>query len=149
MSSVIYYYILAFGGIILVGIIGKRAGWFQMVSTTNKLLKDQNTELRNANELLKEQISQLKEQHDLETKEWTEKYHDATLQIAELRGKISTTIDIPLVKIDKSLRILAKVGRDNTITNKTNSEINQKILDRLEKTAIIAAKDRPKLTHPS
>jgi hypothetical protein len=116
-KSTLIYLLLGTGTFIFIAFVGKRAGWFQLISGTNKLLREQNQELKNTNQLLRDQISTNKEEHDRERKDWSDKYHKSQEQIAELKGKIDQTINIPLVNISKSLEQL--------------SDTNSKILEKL------------------
>ena len=71
---------------------------------------------------------ELKNQNVVEVKEWAEKFHNAKNEIAELRGKIEATINLPLIHIDGTLKKLAEDSQANLRYNKINSETNQKVL---------------------
>jgi len=98
----------------IVGIAG--FGWVKILKETNSLLKDQNDELRIANK-------ELQAQHGENSK-----------ALASLQGQIDVLKSIPLVNIDTTLKQLAKFNENLAITNK-------KILDRLDRDAVILARD--------
>lgn len=135
MTSTWIYILLSCGGIIFIAFVAKRAGWFELINSTNKLLREQNTVLRDANLLLKQQLKDQETHHEAEKAEWEDKYHENKELIAKLEGRLDQTINIPLVEIDKSLRELAKA-------NMLNAETSQKVLDILVKSAEILAKEK-------
>lgn len=139
-SSNILYIILVIGGILIVGLIGKRAGWFKIISGTNQLLREQNQELRNQNIFLKGQLENDKHQHNLDKKDWAVRHSESLTEIAKLQGKVDTLTAIPLKAIDESLKELLKSTKDNV-------ESNKGILEQLKSTAHIAAEDRDVLTN--
>ena len=135
MTSTWIYILLSCGGIIFIAFVAKRAGWFELINGTNKLLREQNTVLRDANLLLKQQLKDHETHYEAEKAEWEDKYHENKELIAKLEGRLDQTINIPLVEIDKSLRELAKA-------NMLNAETSQKVLDVLVKSAEIVAKEK-------
>jgi hypothetical protein len=135
MTSTWIYILLSCGGIIFIAFVAKRAGWFELINGTNKLLREQNTVLRDANLLLKQQLKDQEKHHEAEKAEWEDKYHENKELIAKLEGRLDQTINIPLVEIDKSLHELAKA-------NMLNAETSQKVLDVLVKSAEIVAKEK-------
>ena len=129
-------------GLVFISFVGKRAGWFKIIGSTNALLKSNIAELERQNALLKEQLAQEKEQHEeqiktiedeheAEKKEWTEKYTASIERSAKLEGKLDIIANIPLQDIDKSLKSLTEVSRDNADSNKA-------ILEQLKASADVA-----------
>lgn len=123
-----------------VGVVGKRWGWFELVSGTNKLLREQNQELRNQNEFLKGQVKTLNIQHDKDKADWAFRHNESITEIAKLQGRVETLTAVPLQSIDKSLDALVKVSKDN-------AESNKLILGQLKEKAKIDAEDRDVLTN--
>ena len=125
------YVIIFIGSALAVGIVGKRAGWFKLVSGTNALLREQNTQLRNTNELLREQIETMRENHTKELKDWQVKHTENVREIGKLQGKIETLSTVPVQSIDKSLKEIAELTRQN-------AEANRAVLEQLRSSAKIA-----------
>jgi hypothetical protein len=126
------YVILVVGALLIVGVVGKRAGWFKLVSGTNQLLREQNIELRNSNDLLRQQLKAMAADHDIAEKEWREKHLENTKQIGVLQGKVETLSQLPLTKIDETLKEFTTLGRQFVISN-------DRILKQLEASATITA----------
>jgi hypothetical protein len=128
-------------------VLGKRFGWYELIGGTNKLLKEQNTELRNQNELLKDKLEEATQKHIEDAKEWNQKHEENIKALSTMQGQIDVLKSIPLVNIDSTLQ---KIADANSSLAKSNIQIkntNKKILDRLEGTAEIAAEDRDVLTN--
>lgn len=134
--------VLALGGFLIIGVIGKKAGWFKIISGTNALLREQNQELRNQNAFLKGQLESLDKQHEQDKKEWGIRHQESLTEISKLQGRVETLTAVPLRNIDKALDALVKVSTDNAQSNKL-------ILDELRTKAQIDAEDRDVLTNQS
>lgn len=134
------YIILALGGFFIVGIIGKRAGWFKIVSGTNQLLREQNIELRQQNEYLKDQLKSTHTQHEQDKLDWDNRHTESMREIAKLQGKVETLTALPLKEVNKTLQEMI------TIT-KQSADSNTAILEQLQQSAHIAAEDRDVLTN--
>jgi|ERR1039458_7751242 hypothetical protein len=102
MNDTTIYTIVIVVGFLAVGIIGKRAGWFKIISGTNALLREQNIELRNQNTELKNEVYALREQ-------LTAKHAESVAAIASLQGQIDVLKTVPLEKIDSTLQEIKQV----------------------------------------
>lgn len=118
------------GGLLLTGIVGKRAGWFKIIGGTNALLREQNQELRNQNTFLKGQLETTTSNHEQDKKEWMARHQESLQEIAKLQGKVDTLTALPLDKIDATLKEFTRFGTDFV-------KSNNQILQQLQKTAVI------------
>lgn len=108
--------VLSISGVIIAVVGIAFYSWMKILKETNALLKEQNAELKIANaELLS-------------------KHNENILKLASMQGQIDTLKSIPLqelaayrIKVDSELREI-----HNT---------NKRVLDRLEKSAIVLTKD--------
>lgn len=100
--------------VVLGGIFG--GGWLKIIKETNVLLKEQNEELKVAN------------------KDLTEKHDQALKQLAQLQGQVDVLKSVPLTNIDTTLKSIAEF-------NKSLADSNNKILHRLEKSAVVLAEN--------
>jgi len=103
-------------GVIVVIVGVSFFSWFKILKETNALLKEQNTELKVAN------------------KELLAKHNDNLMQLSSLQAQIDTIKSIPLANIDKTLREIIKF-------NKTQSATNRKILQSLDSSATVLARN--------
>lgn len=79
-------------GILFIVIGGGCFGWFKLLSGTNDLLKEQNTELR------------------AENKEWRTKHSENEKAIANLQGQIDTLKTVPLQQISAGLDAISQTN---------------------------------------
>lgn len=128
-------------------VLGKRWGWYELIGGTNKLLKEQNQELRNQNAYLKTEVDEITKKNDQALKEWTQKHEANIKQLSQMQGQIDVLKSIPLVNIDSTLKQIAEFNASLADSNKQIVETNRKILDSLTSTAKIAAEDRDVLTN--
>lgn len=128
--------------LVTVGILGKRWGWFQLISGTNKLLREQNQELRNQNAFLKDEVRQITRKNEMDTKEWKAVHETNMKQLSEMKGQIDVLKSIPLVNIDTTLKQIAEF-------NQSLATSNEQVLKLLREKAEIDAEDRDVLTNQS
>lgn len=139
--------ISAISGLLFIGVIARRAGWFKIIGGTNALLRGNVEALETNNKLQYEQIALLKSQlkvsqdaHTQDKAEFVKRHNENIVEIAKLQGKVETLTALPLEKIDRTLVEFTTFG-------KLFVESNNKILAQLKSTATIAAEDRDVLTN--
>lgn len=133
-------------GFLIITVLGKRWGWYELVGGTNKLLKEQNQELRNQNAFLKEEVGQMTAKNEQDRNDAQAKHEENLKQLNQMQGQIDVLQKIPLVNIDATLKKIADANSSLAISNNQIKDTNKKILDRLEATADIAEEDRDVLT---
>ena len=137
----IIYLSLAAIGFLIVGIIGKRAGWFKIISGTNRLLKEQNSILTEQNVTLKDQTVMLRAQavesdktHNKDRLEWAARHNESLTEIAKLQGKVETLTQLPLKAVNDALQKVVEISQEN-------AKSNQAILQQLQKSAVTLAEE--------
>lgn len=115
---------MKFGGAIasflVVTVLGKRLGWYDLVGGTNKLLKEQNIELRNSNELKDEQIKTLQNQHEEDVKAFTASHLESQKAISKLQGQIDQLSTLQLSRVADTLdemKRLLQASSDRLLTD--------------------------------
>jgi len=126
--------LIATAGIIAIGVIGKRAGWFKIISGTNALLREQNAILTEQNITLKTQLETTTKLHIQDKTDWAQRHSESLTQIAKLQGKVETLTALPLSKIDETLKEFTAFGQKFV-------ESNDKILEQLKMSAKTLAID--------
>lgn len=116
--------------ILIITVLGKRWGWFELMGGTNKLLREQNTELRSQNKMLRDKLTAAESQHLADKEEATKKHLQNEKKISQLQGQIDTLTKIPLNGINHAIDEISK-------TNKQNAETNEKIL------SVLISHDKP------
>ena len=73
----------------------------------------------------------MRENHTKELKDWQVKHTENVREIGKLQGKIETLSTVPVQSIDKSLKEIAELTRQN-------AEANRAVLEQLRSSAKIA-----------
>ena len=120
---------------LLITVLGKRWGWYELIGGTNKLLKEQNAELWKQNGFLKTEIQDNLRKYDEDKADWTAKHLESEKSIANLQGKIDTLTKIPLNSINETLTKLADSTNKNAETNSKNAKISGQILTLMQSNA--------------
>jgi hypothetical protein len=104
-------------GFLIVTVLGKRWGWYELLGGTNKLLREQNLELRNSNILFEQKIKLLEQElveatkkneevtrrSETDREEFAVKHEANVKALSLMQGQIDILKNIPLGNIDSTL----------------------------------------------
>lgn len=131
-------------GMLGVGIIGKRAGWFKIIGGTNALLREQNQELRNSNELKDKQISELTAQHEQDMKDFAASHLESQRAISKLEGQVNVLSTLQLNNIADTLNEMKELLKNSAVTLAQDTAATAKAV---ENKRLIDEEDRDVLTN--